>query len=171
MRLYIPNGNVEVGLFPNTDGYGNVVTKPMVIINYDDEWLALDDVQTRRVFFISVHDTGYSFSPDRRCWFERSNDPLIGAFKMFIKNDNFVSIDFTEPEGEKQFIQQFWISDLSELLKLEPIICGRIEAVKIQSREFVETARHCLENGSEIMLLAANWRCSDIIVDVAVNHS
>lgn len=171
-RLFLPYGYgwIEIGLLPTSDGYGNANVSVVVNIIYGNEWLSLNEIQLAE-FFITLREI--ESYHDGQCYFNRTEDSLIGKFYIN-KFDDFFKIVFAAEEGDQYIISHFMVDDIIPLLKMEKMIDGKIQAIAITMRDVIgvmeQTALKYRDNAEKIKDLAENWHCDDIIFEIAVNY-
>lgn len=170
-RLFIPNGWIEIGLLPSSDGYGNANVLLVANMIYGDEWISLNDKQLAELF-IKIRNIGPYFGSTygRRGFYDTYDDPLIQIDVQ--KFEAFLRIEFTE-EGEHQVINQFMIDDVTALLKMEKIIQCKMYAINFTMRDviaIIEETAYNVENAEEIKQLCEYSNCNDTVLQLAVNH-
>lgn len=172
MRLHLPyNGWVEIGLLPESDGYGNANVNICVVVSYNDGWIALKRNQLPN-FFINLRNNIQRYIPGR-VYYDESDDYLNGRFNIE-RNGDFFNIIFFDEDNDESYIENFAIEDLIPLLQMESIIAGRVDSISYEMQGVIgvidETAIKCRHDASSILQLAESWSCDETIVQLAVNH-
>lgn len=171
-RLFLPyKGYVDIGLTPESDGYGNANVTVTVVIAYGLQWLALKPQQVAE-FFVTVREIESYGTVDGQCYFDHE-DSFNGSFKMQ-NNNKFLEVEFTDEEGDRSRINEFDKDDVIALLTMERVISQQIAAVNTTMKDVVEAiediAIKCRGNAGNVKHMAELWHCSKITIEMAINH-
>lgn len=172
-RLFFPYGGwIDIGLTPDSDGYGNATVSVLAVITYNKGWLALTKCQVADFFIALRKATGREID-EMRVYYDHTNDYLSGTFNIS-NNGQSLNIIFTDEENDKTGIIHFMMDDVIALLGMERIIDGRISIINVTRKDVDEAieilAFKCREYPSEVLELACSKYCDGITVELAVNH-
>lgn len=171
-RLFFPYaGYIDIGYFPEDNGYGGPVLTLTAVIVYKEGWIALNERQLINFIITLRRVGGYSDSFNRRYYEEAPNFNERFDIK---KIDKYFSIVFTDGDGDVSSIKKFGEYDVMGMLDLENFIESRIEYLKIHASgvyNLIESlTQKCIDDGSQILTLANNQYMENLMVEIAANH-
>lgn len=155
-------GYVEVGLQPESDGYGNSNLTTRVIISSGLEWLSIKG-QDIDGFFVELG----RISEQRE-----ANSDSVGLFEANAVGEG-IQMGYTEEECEKTtlYIER---TNVDSLIQMAEVIHGCIESIGHRIREMAEAidalAVSYSENVSKILRDAEIWFADELVVEMAINH-
>lgn len=171
VRLYLPyKGYIEIGLWPETDGYGNASVTTTINIVYGLEWLSLKEEDVA-AFFCAVRATGYTNVDGV---FYTAPDPSYHSSFQVRKVEDSLEIIFREVEGDQTAISLFQEDDAIALLKMERIIAARCEYSTLTLRSVIESiealAIKCNGKAESVKDNLQIWHCDTMELEMATNH-
>lgn len=171
-RLFLPyKGYVDIGLTPESDGYGNANVTVTIVIAYGRQWLALNPQQVAE-FFVTVREIDSFGTVDGQCYFDHE-DSFNGKFRMQ-NNIKFLEVEFTDEEGDRSRINEFDKDDVVGLLTMERVISQQITAVNTTMKDAIEEiediAFKCRGDAAAVKHMAEVWHCGKMAIEMAINH-
>lgn len=171
IRLFLPyKGYVEIGLSPESDGYGHANAIITMIVVYGNDWISLHENDIA-AFFIEIR--GY-YSAVNGSFYSEPSEDFRGNFEIQ-RNGALLHILFREEEGDECTITGFHEDDAIALLEMEKIIAGRLDHVASTINSLIEVIHglvtRCDGFAELIKRGAANWYCDNIEVEMVTNHS
>lgn len=167
------NGSVDIGYYPQTDGYGNADVSVRIIINYGREFIVLNESEMTELLDV-VENVKYRHSiGDLQRVFNGKNGGINGEWLIKKQPYDRYIIIFTSNEGENQTIPYFMHEDMMKLIDLKFIIEGRIECMSFGLREIVEKiegyADKYSNNPYKIFDDADCWFSDRVVVELTCN--
>lgn len=171
-RFFLPcSGWVDVGLTPGSDGYGKPDVKVLVVINYEDFWLASTEIDIAD-FFLTLREIDCFANVNGQYYYHKETN-FEGKVHVD-EAETSLNIEYTSAEGDRSFIYNFMKHDLKVLLEMEKAIATKIVIVKVTEQDIVNQIEKCCEdckgNANEIYRLAEYWYANDTTREMAFNH-